>query len=155
MPDSARYANLDLVSDRIWALFNLTNGTTTKIFRARRVGPLSHFNVTPSYTVADDGKRHVAGGDNESENVVQAIRVFLHLEGNWKREGEYQTWINRVESIDNALRGRPSGGHILSIVPTQSFMDTAVFLDGGSQEVFVLDYDVTYFDEVSEFATWL
>jgi hypothetical protein len=154
MPDSARYAILDLISDRIWAKFNLTSGATTKIFRARRVGPLSHFNVTPSYTVADDGKQHMDGGDNESENVVLAVRVFLHLEANWKREGEYQTWINRAESIDNCLRGRPTLGHILAIVPVRSFLDTAVFLEGASQEVFVLDYDVRYFDEVSEFDTW-
>lgn len=154
MPDNARYANLSLISNRIWAGFNVTSGTVSKIFRSRRIGPLSHWNVCPAFTVCDDGKRRIPGGDNDSEDVVQAVRVFLHLEANWKREGEYQTWLNHVEAIDNTLRGRPSGGHILQIMPTQSFMDTAVFLDAKTQEVFVLDYDVTYFDEINELSTW-
>lgn len=154
MSHEARTAILDAFDDRIWGKFNATDGTVETVFRAHRVGPLTLPEVRPSYTVSDEGQRRASDADNESEGLILAVRVSLHVAATWEREATGRTWSDRVAKIDATLRGRPSGYGIEAIRFVRDEPVDIVFLSGDVAAVWVLDYEVHYFWDIDEFDNW-
>lgn len=151
---TARTKILAAFDTRLWALYNSSTGTTEKLFRKHRVGPLVPWNVRPAYSIVDGGQRKGGVGDNASEGRILALRLALHVCDTWEKAATHQDWSDRVEGIIAALMGRPAGYGILSIDYLRDDPIDVVFLSGAMQGDWIIDFEVGYFLEVDAFEDW-
>lgn len=153
MSTQQRTQILDAYKSRIWRLYNSTNGTELKLFRAGRRGQYQRAEVFPSFIVMDSGQRKGATSGNESESRILSVRIFFQIEGNWDRVQDVQDWTDRVDAIERNLRGRPGYG-IETIRYVGDDPWEVEFQSGGTEALWTLDHEVEYCVEVNEFAAW-
>jgi len=154
MSDTQRTSILSAMDTRLWAGFNLAEGTQAKVFRAHRIGPLQPWATKPSYTLSDNGQRRADDHDNASGGRILAVRLTLHLAKNWDREDEVGEAANLVEQVVDWLHGRPGYG----IEDIRYIADDPVDfvpLRGEREAVWVIDFEVHYFTDVDEFDDWV
>jgi hypothetical protein len=156
MADSERTKVLKALKTRLAAGYDAKTGTREKLLRGLRIGPLSFWEPAPCTTICDNGKRASSEdpGNDESEGFILEVRYFFHVAAEWKKESEFEAWLNRIEAIDLWLRGRPVGAGVREVNFVSSFATRAAFLSGQQQEVWVLDHEVEYFVHVDEKSDW-
>ncbi|MDD5705431.1 MAG: hypothetical protein PHR35_05865 [Kiritimatiellae bacterium] len=87
--------------------FNLTSGTTHKVFR--QVEVRSQYNLAPMMPaafVSDDGQRALGGvGDktHDGGDRVLDLSVVLVIAADWNKAAEIEDWTKVVEEIINSL----------------------------------------------------
>jgi hypothetical protein len=120
------------------------------------VGPLAPVKVRPGYFVCDNGQRRddAANQDGESEGRVLAVRVVLNLCATWAKESEDEKWRAIVEKILARMIGRPAVGGVQELTYLADDPLDAVFLDGATAGVWLIDFEVRHFVALNVLGDW-
>lgn len=140
---------LDDVVSRLSGAFNITSGTTEKIFRSVIRGQLQpQPAMRPCLTVADGGQIRVDDGETDTGWEKElTITVWIHIDENWERVTAQQNWSDRVEKIIASIhKYLPARGMIRMDYVNDQPLD-AIFLSGATEAVWEITFRAVYLSD--------
>jgi hypothetical protein len=144
---------LSAISDHLWDGFG-PNGSVSRTFRERHLGPLRPRRMRPALTITDNGQQRGAVNDNESEERVLAVRAHLTICDTWEREDTDERWRNVVEDIQEHMCGRLPGIGVQEVTYEGDDPVDVVFLGGAVEGIWLIDWNVKYVKTVDTLSDW-
>jgi hypothetical protein len=103
-------------------------------------------------TVMDDGQRRVVDeGDDESDNLLLAIKIVFDLAGEWRRQNKVEDMSDFVQLVIKRLSCYlpPNCGAIAMRYIDDDPVD-ALLGNGQTRQLWVVSFELTYFDFVTD-----
>ena len=141
--------------DRINAYYG-PSGSEALMFRKVVRGPMNvALKTRPCMFVFDNGQRRNAYNDNESEGRTLAIRTIAYLQETWDRTSNYEEWQDNIEILTRKmLTGDPADVGCTAVRYLNDEPLELVLLDGAAPAVWVVDFEVDYFTEITRTGDW-
>ena len=105
-------------------------------------------DIRPALTVVDNGQRRGDTHEPESVELILGVQLVIDLEENWDRQVPYQDWGDHLDALIGKLENWMAPYGITEFQYQDDDLFTVLIMDGASQEIWVVNFDVHYFKEV-------